>query len=338
MKRWAKIVTSGALVVAIGIGGYAYSIYRPVVDTIESIYEPLQSDVAVESDDPAAQGGSLVASVGNAGAQQAAKELPADLSETKPFNLLVLGVDERENDVGRSDAIMMLAVNPQKRSVLMFNIPRDTRTEIAGRGTVDKINHAYAFGGVNMSVNTIEQFLGVPVDYYLKVNMEGLARIIDILGGVTVNNPFEFDFEGIDYKKGLIDMNGHEALMYSRMRYDDPKGDIGRNDRQQLVLSALIEKGKNISNLTKVNLLLDTVKENVKTNLTKDDMMDIVIKYRTEIDSVDKDEVEGSDKTIDGIYYYIVNDAEKTRIRTKLTNQLQNGNSQGNGGAGGNGG
>lgn len=327
MKRWAKIVTSGALVAAIGIGGYAYSIYRPVVDTMESIYEPLESDVAAGAADPAAQGGSLTASVGSAGAQRAAQELPADLSETKPFNLLVLGVDERENDVGRSDAIMMLAVNPQKRSVLMFNIPRDTRTEIVGRGTADKINHAYAFGGVNMSVDTVEQFLDVPVDYYVKVNMEGLERIIDILGGVTVDNPFEFDFEGTDYKKGPIDMNGHEALMYSRMRYDDPKGDIGRNDRQQLVLSALIEKGKSISNLTKVNSLLEAVKDNVKTNLTKDDMMDIVTKYRTEIDSVDKDEVQGSGKKINGIYYYMVDDAEKTRIRTELTNQLQNGNS-----------
>ncbi|MEJ8307236.1 LCP family protein [Saccharibacillus sacchari] len=327
MKRWAKIVISGVAVLAIGIGGYAYSIYRPVVDTMESIYEPLESDVAVGVTDPAAQGGSVTASVGNAGAQRAAQELPADLSQTKPFNLLVLGVDERENDVGRSDAIMMLAVNPQKRSVLMFNIPRDTRTEIVGRGTVDKINHAYAFGGVNMSVNTVEQFLDVPVDYYVKVNMEGLERIIDILGGVTVDNPFEFDFEGTDYKKGPIDMNGHEALMYSRMRYDDPKGDIGRNDRQQLVLSALIEKGKNISNLTKVNSLLEAVKDNVKTNLTKDDMMDIVSKYRTEIDSVDKDEVQGSGKKINGIYYYIVDEAEKTRIRTELTNQLQNGDS-----------
>lgn len=327
MKRWAKIVISGVAVLAIGIGGYAYSIYRPVVDTMESIYEPLESDVAVGATDPAAQGGSLTASVGNTGAQQAAQELPADLSATKPFNLLVLGVDERENDIGRSDAIMMLAVNPEKRSILMFNIPRDTRTEIVGRGTVDKINHAYAFGGVNMSVNTVEQFLDVPVDYYVKVNMEGLERIIDILGGVTVNNPFEFDFEGTDYKKGLIDMNGHEALMYSRMRYDDPKGDIGRNDRQQLVLSALIEKGKSISNLTKVNSLLDAVKDNVKTNLTKDDMMDIVTKYRTEIDSVDKDEVQGSGKKINGIYYYMVDDAEKTRIRKELTTQLQNGDS-----------
>jgi len=120
-------------------------------------------------------------------------------------------------------------------------------------------------------------------------------------------------------------MNGHEALMYSRMRYDDPKGDIGRNDRQQLVLSALIEKGKSISNLTKVNSLLDAVKDNVKTNLTKDDMMDLVTKYRTEINTVDKDEVQGSGKRIGGIYYYMVNEAEKERIRNKLLEQMQGG-------------
>ncbi|WP_172256913.1 LCP family protein [Saccharibacillus deserti] len=321
MKRWAKIVISGSLILAIGVGGYAYSIYRPVVDTLESIYEPLESDAAAGAADPAARGGELTASVGSSGVQPL-RELPADLSDKKPFNLLVLGVDERENDVGRSDAIMVLAVNPAKRSVLMFNIPRDTRTEIVGRGTTDKINHAYAFGGVNMSVPTIENFLDVPIDYYVKVNMEGLERIIDILGGVTVNNPFEFDFEGTVYAKGPIEMNGHEALMYSRMRYDDPKGDIGRNDRQQLVLSALIEKGKNISNLAKVNSVLGAVKDNVKTNLTKDDMMDIVTKYRTEIDKVDKDEVQGSGKRIDGIYYYIVDEAEKARIRAELTEQL----------------
>lgn len=250
------------------------------------------------------------------------RELPADLSEQQPFNLLVLGVDERENDIGRSDAIMMLAVNPKKHSVLMFNIPRDTRTEIVGRGKVDKINHAYAFGGVKMAVDTVEHFLDVPVDYYVKVNMEGLEQIIDILGGVTVDNPFAFDFEGTEYAEGPIGMNGHEALMYARMRYDDPKGDLGRNDRQQRVLSALIEKGKNISNLTKVNSVLGAVKDHVKTNLTKDDMMEIVTRYRTEIGTVDKDEVQGEGRRIDGIYYYLVDEAEQTRIRAELNGQL----------------
>ncbi|CAM3482542.1 MULTISPECIES: LCP family glycopolymer transferase [Saccharibacillus] len=321
MRRWAKIVISGTLVAVIGAGGYAYSVYRPVVNTLESIYEPLESDAAIAASDSGGTGGSLTASVGNAGVP-AVRELPADLGERQPFNLLVLGVDERENDIGRSDAIMMLAVNPEKHSVLMFNIPRDTRTEIVGRGKVDKINHAYAFGGVNMAVDTVEHFLDVPVDYYVKVNMEGLEQIIDILGGVTVDNPFAFDFEGTEYGEGPIAMNGHEALMYARMRYDDPKGDLGRNDRQQRVLSALIEKGKNISNLTKVNSVLGAVKDHVKTNLTKDDMMEIVTRYRTEIGTVDKDEVQGEGRRIDGIYYYLVDEAEQTRIRTELNRQL----------------
>ncbi|MDO3411681.1 LCP family protein [Saccharibacillus sp. CPCC 101409] len=325
MKRGAKIVISAVAALTVGVGGYAYSLYRPVVDTMESIYEPLASETTIGSAGPDVEGGSLTASLGVSGAREAAQELPADLSENKPFNLLVLGVDERENDIGRSDAIMLLAVNPQKHSVLMFNIPRDTRTEIVGKGKTDKINHAYAFGGVDMSVDTVENFLDVPVDYYVKVNMEGLERIIDILGGVTVDNPFQFDFEHIAYDKGPIELNGHEALMYSRMRYDDPKGDIGRNERQQLVLSALIDKGKSVSNITKLNSILGAVKDNVKTNLTKDDMLDIVTKYRTQIETVDKDEVQGSGKRIDGIYYYMVDDAEKERIHAELTRQLQSG-------------
>lgn len=90
--------------------------------------------------------------------------------------------------------MIFLTVNPAKQSMLMFNIPRDTRTEIIGRGTVDKINHAYAFGGVNMSVKTVEHFLDYPVNYYVRVNMEGFARLIDSLGGVDVDNPFAFSY------------------------------------------------------------------------------------------------------------------------------------------------
>ncbi|MCZ4136008.1 hypothetical protein BZG24_29500, partial [Escherichia coli] len=119
--------------------------------------------------------------------------LPVDLNSKEPFNALILGVDERPNDSGRSDTIIVLSVNPAKHKALLFNIPRDTRTEIVGHGTEDKINHAYAFGGVDMSIRTIEQFLGIPIHYYMKVDMEGFARIIDLVGGVDVNNPFAFD-------------------------------------------------------------------------------------------------------------------------------------------------
>ncbi|MFP3489657.1 LCP family protein, partial [Staphylococcus sp. SIMBA_130] len=88
------------------------------------------------------------------------------------ISILLMGVDERENDQGRSDTMIMITVNPNDNSMMMFNIPRDTRTEIIGRGTVEKMNHAYAYGGVEMAMDTVENFLDVPIDYYFKVNME----------------------------------------------------------------------------------------------------------------------------------------------------------------------
>ena len=84
----------------------------------------------------------------------------------EPFSVLMLGVDERKDDSGRSDTMIVITVNPEKQTMKMLSIPRDTRTEIVGHDTVDKINHAYAFGGVPIAGYTVENFLNKPIDYY----------------------------------------------------------------------------------------------------------------------------------------------------------------------------
>ncbi|RKJ22727.1 LytR family transcriptional regulator, partial [Butyricicoccus sp. 1XD8-22] len=98
----------------------------------------------------------------------------------------------RPGDRGRSDSIIVMTVNPKTESIDMLSIPRDTRVEIVGKGVDDKINHAYAFGGVEMSMNTVEKFLDIPIDYYIKLNMEGFKEIVDAVGGVDVNNDIDF--------------------------------------------------------------------------------------------------------------------------------------------------
>lgn len=113
----------------------------------------------------------------------------------EPFSVLMLGVDERKDDSGRSDTMIVITVNPEKQTMKMLSIPRDTRTEIIGHDTVDKINHAYAFGGVPMAVDTVENFLNIPIDYYVFINMEGFLQIIDTLGGVTINNDMDLTFD-----------------------------------------------------------------------------------------------------------------------------------------------
>ena len=230
--RKTLIGLSAALTVLLMVaGGYTWYLYHSVKVTASKIYEPLPSPLDYISKDPLVTQKVAAADQKGQTGKGGANKVPTD--ERHPFTVLVLGVDQREHDRGRSDSIIVLSVNPMKQSMLMFNIPRDTRTEIVGRGTIDKINHAYAFGDVEMSLKTVENFLDYPIDYYIKMNMEGFENIVDLFGGVTVNNSMAFQYEGVDFGKGELFLNGSDALLYSRMRYEDPRGDFGRNTRQR---------------------------------------------------------------------------------------------------------
>jgi LCP family protein required for cell wall assembly len=113
-----------------------------------------------------------------------------------------------------------MTVNPEDQSVKMLSLPRDTRTEIVGRGTQDKINDAHAFGGMDMTIATVEQFLDIPIDHYVSINMdmEGFKGLVGAMGGVTVNNDFAFPQSGHSFAQGELFLNGEEALAYARMR------------------------------------------------------------------------------------------------------------------------
>ncbi|QOS77414.1 LCP family protein [Paenibacillus sp. JNUCC31] len=304
MKKWIKITTWIVSLFVIVVFGYAIYLYQSVKSTADQIYEPRNPVKPV----------SVTESRGG---------LPVDIHSKEPFNALILGVDERPNDAGRSDTMIVLSVNPEKKQVLMFNIPRDTRTEIVGHNTEDKINHAYAFGGVDMSVNTVEKFLGVPIHYYMKVDMEGFAKIIDLVGGVDVNNPFAFDYEGQRYDQGNIHLDGVAALGFSRMRYDDPKGDLGRNDRQREVLKQVLKNTMQFSSVLHIQNMLDELGTHVRTDVTFDEMKELILDYRSDLENVDTVEIQGKGEKINGIYYYIVDQQERDRIHGILEDHLK---------------
>lgn len=310
LKRTLIWTASAAGIILLAAGGFVWFIYHSASQTAAKMYEDVgPAKTVYVSKDPTVT----------------KKAEPVAMKKLDPFTVLVLGVDERKNDRGRSDTMIVLTVNPAKKSMLMFNIPRDTRTDIVGRGTVDKINHAYAFGGVRMSIDTVENFIDYPIDYYVKVNMEGFAHLIDMIGGVAVDNPFAFDYEGVHFDQGHLDLNGTDALKYSRMRYDDPRGDFGRNTRQRDILQEIMKNALSLSSITHVQSLFGELGDSVKTDVTFADMKTFAKDYRQSIDSVDTVEINGTGKIIDKIWYYIVDDAERTRIHNQIKTHLQQG-------------
>ncbi|MBY6037196.1 LCP family protein [Fictibacillus nanhaiensis] len=295
MKKFLVIFSLILLITALGIGGYAYYLYDYAKKSVNEMHE----DVKTDKPKPVVEG-----------------------KHIKPITIMLLGVDERPGDKGRSDTIIITALNPKKESMLMFSIPRDTKTEIVGKGFEDKINHAYAFGETQMAMDTVENFLDTPIDYYVKVNMESFRDIVDAVGGVNVNNPKAFEYEGHSFPEGEQVLNGKEALSYSRMRYEDPKGDLGRNDRQRQIITSIIDKGARVSSITKFDNILKILSENVKTNMTFEEMKDIQKNYKNARNHTESTEIKSSGKMIKGTYYGIVDETEKKRIHDLLNEHI----------------
>lgn len=298
-RTWLRITVIIALLILIGSGVYGYTLYQSLTNAVETMHEPIEREMS----------------------EKRTEEIILDKKD--PFSVLMLGVDEREEDRGRSDSIIILTVNPNQNSVKMLSIPRDTRTEIVGYGIDDKINHAYAFGGIEMSMATIEHFLDIPIDYYMKINMEGFTEIVNAVNGVTVNNTLDFTYGDVHFPIGELTLQGEEALFFSQMRYDDPNGDFGRQLRQRQVIQAIIKKGASLSSLTNYKEIFKAIGNNIKTNLTFDEMVDIQKGYRSAAKQIDQLSIEGSGENINNIYYFIVSDGEKQRIQNELRHQLE---------------
>ncbi|AGY81966.1 LCP family protein [Carnobacterium inhibens] len=296
-----KIFLLIILVLFIAIGLFVWKIYSDVAGTTEKIHK----DVGTEE----------------------VRESSINISKKDPFSILMLGVDTGDlgrTEQGRSDTMMVMTVNPTTNKATMVSIPRDTRTEIVGHGTTDKINHAYAFGGTAMSVNTVQSMLDIPIDYYVEVNMKGLQDIVDAVGGVQVTSPLTFTYEGYNFTEGeSTSLDGKTALAYSRMRYEDPNGDYGRQERQRQVIQATLEKVASLSTISNYQDILGSLENNMQTNLEFSDMVKIFNNYRSAAGNIEQVQLEAEGTTIDGIYYGIVSDQEMSRVSGLLKEQLE---------------
>lgn len=253
------------------------------------------------------------------------RQQPVDLNKKEPFSVLLLGIDTGDlgrTEQGRSDTLMVATVNPNDNKTTLVSVPRDTYVDIVGYGTKDKINHAYAFGGAAMSMDTVEKYLDIPIDHYVSINMMGIKELVDALGGVDVNNDLEFESRGEHYAFGPIHLEGERVLTYLRMRYEDPRGDYGRQLRQRAVVEAVVKKVLTLDGVTQYRNILDAMEGNMKTDMNFNDMQKIALDYRSAFTTIDQLQMQGDGFMQDGVSYQRVSDEELQAVQNKLKKQL----------------
>lgn len=191
--------------------------------------------------------------------------------ETGNINILVIGVDDVEGSQ-RSDTVGLAVIDIDDKTVRYMSLPRDTRVQIPGHGW-QKLNHAYAYGGVELLQQTVVNYLGMPVNYYVLVNYESFPQIVNMIGGVEINVEKKLYYNDragnlhINIPKGLQNMNGKTALEYVRFRHD-ALGDIGRVQRQQQFIKAIMKKVQTPEMLPRLPDFAKQILDLVNTNLT----------------------------------------------------------------------
>ncbi len=233
---------------------------------------------------------------------------------------LMMGVDVEDltkTKGMRTDTLMLFKVNLDDGKVNIFSIPRDTRVSV--RGKEDKINHAHAFGGVDLTMQTMRDFLGIDIDYYVKVDYRAVKEIVSAIGGVYIDVPQNMKYSDpaakpplkINISKGPQLLDGQLAHDFLRFRsYKD--GDIGRVKAQQMFMKELIKQTLQIKNIPRIPKLINTYFDYVETNLPKT----LILKAAASANKMDLDNIEaktvpGEGLYIKGVSYYIY-DGEET--------------------------
>lgn len=250
-----------------------------------------------------------------------------DIAQGDPINVLLIGTDgssertETDGDVSRSDTMILVSLNPQTKSTKLLSIPRDAMTLIDGVSTPDKINHAFAYGGVELTIDTVQEFLDVPIDYYAVINMDGLVELIDAIGGIEVTSPLTFEYRGTGFVEGeKREVNGLKAMNFARMRYDDPEGEIGRQNRQKIVIKAVIDKALSLDTLTTYPEILKVVTKNVQTNVNLTTALDISQAYMPALANISAISFESmEDMYLDEVFYFYI----PLNSRVKVANEIR---------------
>lgn len=245
------------------------------------------------------------------------------------INILLVGIDDGDaanpkTSPHRSDSMLLLGVHRSTGAVSLLSIPRDTRVPIPGHRSADKIGHSFAYGGIDLAISTIQDFLKIPVHYYVVADWQGFIKVVDALGGVDLfveaNMRYEDPYANlkIDLKKGFQHLNGHQAGQYVRFRHDE-MGDIGRVTRQQKFLKALATQAIRPGNLLRIPQIIAIVGENVKTNMTVWSFQQVAVAVPSlKGNRIQADMVPGNFANINGISFWQPDPAETRKVVERL--------------------
>ena len=265
-------------------------------------------------------------------------EAKENLKATSPFtgddplHILLFGIDKtattdmtEEGNPTRSDVIKLLTIDPVSKRAQLLSLPRDTYVDIEGHKGKTKLGHAYAYGGEELAEKTVERFLDVSVDYYATVDYNAVRRLVDAVGGIEVDIPFDYTYEDtyvvphlyINFKKGKQKLNGDDAVRYLRIRKIYENQDLDRIQTQQGFLMKLFDKLKSPRMIFKIPELIDLVMDNVETNLSYGQIAYLAkMGLDFDKDSIQMDTLVGENKRIGKLEYYVV-DRESAREQLK---------------------
>jgi LCP family protein required for cell wall assembly len=312
-----KVTIWGIVIMLLLIAGGVFSVYLQYKKTLDDMYQNSQQN----EDD-------LSEEEGNNG----------DENIDDPFVVLLYGIDSRDggnSDRGRPDTIMLALIDPELLKVSLISIPRDSYVKIPGRTQKDKVNHSFSYGGVDLTIQTIEEWLDIPIYGYVAIDFTGFQELVDLVGGVDVyvdqriiyDDPV--DGTHIRLEQGQQVLDGKNALDFVRARLDNRgpnyyTSDYKRMERQQMVLKALGREIVSISSLPRIFSMMNVVGDNVTTTLTPKELDQLIRKfYRFNIEDLETTSIVGEALYLGGIWYEDVPGDEVQRIHDYIHRFLE---------------
>lgn len=255
-------------------------------------------------------------------------DVAAKLKANKPISILVMGTNSGSSKLsrdysGHTNSMMVVTINPETNKTTVDSISGETAVKnISGYKSQSPValNHAYELGQAGASVKTVQDMLNVPIDFYLLLNVDGLNKVVNEVGGVDVTPKWTFSYGGYNFTKDVsTHMNGAQALAYAGM--SGKFGDYSRQIRQRQVLTAIFDKSGSVSTLLNQDFI-NSLTDQVLTDLSFDNLKTIGSDYRGATKDVNQDHLDGTETTVNGEKVMVVKNSELQRETNVLRNSL----------------